>query len=65
MSSLTTTYAYAISRRTFKYKRFFTVFALITMLFNAGMIPGYIVVTQLLQSEIPLRIDYTNVAFSI
>ena len=46
---MTTTYAYAISRRTFKYKRFFTVFALITMLFNAGMIPGYIVVTQLLR----------------
>ena len=45
---MTTTYAYAISRRTFKYKRFFTVFALITMLFKAGMIPGYIVVTQLL-----------------
>jgi len=40
---MTTTYAYAISRRTFKYKRFFTVFALITMLFNAGMIPGYII----------------------
>ncbi|KXT78959.1 carbohydrate ABC transporter permease [Streptococcus sp. DD13] len=45
---ITTTYAYAISRRTFKYKRFFTVFALITMLFNAGLVPGYIVVTQLL-----------------
>ncbi len=45
---ITTTYAYAISRTTFKYRKFFTVFALLSMLFNAGLVPGYIVVTQLL-----------------
>ena len=45
---ITTTYAYAISRRTFKYRNFFTVFALLSMLFSAGMVPGYIVTTQLL-----------------
>ncbi len=40
--SITTTYAYAISRSTFKYRKFFTIFALLSMLFNAGLIP-YIV----------------------
>lgn len=46
---ITTTYAYAISRRTFKFRRFFTVFSLLSMLFSAGLVPGYIVTTQLLQ----------------
>ena len=44
----TTTYAYAISRRSFKFKRFFTLFAMASMLFQAGMIPTYIVMTNLL-----------------
>ncbi|MBF0779560.1 MULTISPECIES: carbohydrate ABC transporter permease [unclassified Granulicatella] len=44
----TTTYAYAISRSTFKYRRFFTIFMLIQMLFSAGVIPTYIVVTTFL-----------------
>ncbi|WP_390409723.1 carbohydrate ABC transporter permease [Lacticaseibacillus jixiensis] len=42
------TYAYAISRRDFDYKKFFTIFALISMLFTPGMVPHYLVVTQLL-----------------
>lgn len=42
------TYAYAISRNEFRYRRFFTVFALISMLFAPGMIPTYLVVTQML-----------------
>lgn len=46
---ITTTYAYALSRTTFKYRRFFTIFALLSMLFNAGLVPGYIVVARLLQ----------------
>lgn len=41
-------YAYAISRKSFGYRRFFSLFAIFTMLFNGGMIPTYIVVTQLL-----------------
>ncbi len=44
----TSTYAYAISRPTFQYRRFFTIFALITMLFSAGMVPNYIVMTNML-----------------
>jgi ABC-type sugar transport system, permease component len=41
-------YAYAVSRKSFAYRRFFSLFAVFTMLFNGGMIPTYIVVTQLL-----------------
>ncbi|WP_225046898.1 carbohydrate ABC transporter permease [Lacticaseibacillus kribbianus] len=47
-STFTSTYAYAISRRDFDYKKFFTVFALISMLFTPGMVPNYLVVTQML-----------------
>ncbi|MCM3175055.1 carbohydrate ABC transporter permease [Paenibacillus sp. MER 99-2] len=42
-------YAYAISRKSFRYRRFFSIFAILTMLFNGGMIPTYMVVSQLLQ----------------
>ncbi|MDO7908173.1 carbohydrate ABC transporter permease [Paenibacillus sp. JX-17] len=41
-------YAYAISRKSFRYRRFFSIFAILTMLFNGGIIPTYMVVTQLL-----------------
>ncbi len=41
-------YAYAISRKNFRYRRFFSIFAILTMLFNGGMIPTYMVVAQLL-----------------
>ncbi|MGT2808385.1 carbohydrate ABC transporter permease [Streptococcus iniae] len=44
----TTLYAYAISRRSFKYRRFFTMMALVTMLFSAGVIPTYIIMTTFL-----------------
>lgn len=44
----TTLYAYAISRKDFKYRRFFTLIALVTMLFGAGVIPTYIVMTSFL-----------------
>lgn len=44
----TTLYAYAISRSSFKYRRFFTLMALFTMLFSAGVIPTYIVMTSFL-----------------
>lgn len=47
-TTFTSIYAYAISRPNFKFRRFFTVLLLITMLFSAGMVPNYIVVTQLL-----------------
>lgn len=47
--TFTSTYAYAVSRPSFKYRRFFTVMALITMLFSPGMVPNYIVMTNMLQ----------------
>ena len=46
---MTTAYAYAISRKTFRHRRFFTLFALASMLFSAGMVPSYIVMTSLLK----------------
>lgn len=47
-TTVSSTYAYAISRPNFKYRRFFTLFILSSMLFSSGLVPGYIVVTQLL-----------------
>lgn len=41
-------FSYAISRRSFKYRNFFAFLAFFTMLFNGGLVPTYIVVTQLL-----------------
>ena len=41
-------YSYAISRRNFRYRRFFSIFAILTMLFNGGIIPTYMIVAQLL-----------------
>ncbi|WNR44531.1 carbohydrate ABC transporter permease [Paenibacillus roseipurpureus] len=45
---VTSLYAYAISRKDFKYGRFFTGYAAITMLFNGGLVPWYLVCTKLL-----------------
>lgn len=42
------TYAYAISRKSFRYRNFFSFVALFTMLFNGGMVPTYMVLTQVL-----------------
>lgn len=47
-TSLTSVYAYAISRPNFKFRKAFTLVLLVTMLFSAGMVPNYIVMTQLL-----------------
>ncbi|BBH22725.1 ABC transporter permease [Paenibacillus baekrokdamisoli] len=41
-------YAYAISRPTFRYRGFFSFIAFFTMLFNGGLVPTYIVTTQVL-----------------
>ncbi|OXM14905.1 carbohydrate ABC transporter permease [Paenibacillus herberti] len=41
-------YAYGISRKNFQYRKFFNFFAFFTMLFNGGLVPTYIVVTQML-----------------
>lgn len=49
--AFTSTYAYAISRSNFKYRKFFTIFALMSMLFSPGMVPSYIVVSTMLHMK--------------
>ncbi|MBM7563408.1 carbohydrate ABC transporter permease [Paenibacillus sacheonensis] len=44
-------FAYAISRKGFKYRNFFSFLAFFTMLFNGGLVPSYIVTTRLLGLE--------------
>jgi len=41
-------YAYPLSRKEFSGKKFFTFFAFFTMLFSGGLVPWYIVCTQIL-----------------
>lgn len=48
-STATSLYAYAISLSNFPFRRFFTIFCLITMLFSPGMVANYLVMTNLLQ----------------
>ncbi|NGP46606.1 carbohydrate ABC transporter permease [Bacillaceae bacterium SIJ1] len=45
---LISTFSYAISRRDFKYRNFFSFLAFFTMLFNGGLVPTYIVISQFL-----------------
>jgi putative aldouronate transport system permease protein len=45
---ITSLFSYAISRPEFRYRRFFSVIALLPLLFNAGIVPSYIVTTQFL-----------------
>lgn len=41
-------YSYALFRRDFKYRRFFTFFSFFTMLFGGGLVPTYMVCKQML-----------------
>ena len=43
-----TSYAYALSRKSFGYKKFFTKLIFIPMLFSGGMVASYLVVTRFL-----------------
>lgn len=45
---LTATYAYALSRKNYAYKKFFTKLAMIPMLFSGGLVASYMVMTQVL-----------------
>ena len=45
--TVTSTYAYALSRPYFIFRRFFLFIILVTMLVGAGMVPSYIVMTSL------------------
>lgn len=47
-SVLMSTYAYVLSRKNFRYVKFFTVVALIPMLFSGGMVTNYLIMTTLL-----------------
>ena len=44
---LTTTYAYALSKQHLKGRKFFIGIAVFTMFFNGGLIPNYILISQL------------------
>ncbi|MGE5551742.1 MAG: carbohydrate ABC transporter permease [Bacteroidota bacterium] len=44
-------FAYPISRKEFKFRRFFTFFALFTMIFKAGMVPWYFVCVKFLHIQ--------------
>ena len=46
--AVTTLYSYALFRRDFKYRRFFTFFNFFTMLFGGGLVPTYVVCKQFL-----------------
>ncbi|MDO4431701.1 MAG: carbohydrate ABC transporter permease [Aerococcaceae bacterium] len=46
--TFTSTYAYALSRVDFAFRKFFLVIMLVTMLVGAGLVPNYIVMTNLL-----------------
>lgn len=45
---LTGSFAYALSRSTYAYKKFFTVLITVPMLFSGGMIANYLIVTKVL-----------------
>lgn len=47
-STMTSLYAYVISRSNFPFRKFFTIFALITMLFTSGMVATYLIVSNML-----------------
>lgn len=45
--SLTTTMGYALSRKSYKFRGFFTIYVFIPMLFHGGLVSTYVVNTQL------------------
>lgn len=65
---LTGTYAYALSRKTYAFKKFFTTVITIPMLFSGGMIANYLIVTKVLMLKdtiwaliLPLCLNTYNV----
>ena len=48
---LTMLYAYPISRKSFKYRNFFSFFMFFTMLFQGGLVPWYILYTKYLHLQ--------------
>jgi putative aldouronate transport system permease protein len=65
---LTALYAYPLSRKEFKYKKFFTYFIFFTMLFTGGLVPWYIVcikVVKIQDSYAALILPYLMNAFNV
>lgn len=65
---LTGTYAYALSRKTYAFKKFFTTIITIPMLFSGGMIANYLIMTKVLMLKdsvwaliLPLCLNTFNV----
>ena len=65
---LTGTYAYALSRKTYAFKKFFTTVITIPMLFSGGMVANYLIVTKVLMLKdsiwaliLPLCLNTFNV----
>lgn len=65
---LTGTYAYALSRKTYAYRKFFTKVITIPMMFFGGMIANYLIVTKVLMLKdtiwaliLPLALNSFNV----
>ena len=65
---LMSTYAYAISRKSYKYRSFFTKLATIPMLFSGGMVSSYLINTRLLMLKntiwaliLPLAVNTFNI----
>jgi putative aldouronate transport system permease protein len=65
---LTMMFAYPISRKTFKYRNFFSFYIFFTMLFQGGLVPWYILYTRYLRLEdnpialiLPLLVPAFNV----
>ena len=49
--ALTTTMGYALSRKSYKLKKFFTVYIFIPMLFSGGLVSTYVINTQVLMLQ--------------
>ncbi|GMQ59040.1 carbohydrate ABC transporter permease [Vallitalea sediminicola] len=49
--TVTAFYAYALSRKCFRYKSFFNYMAFFTMLFSGGLVPTYLVVTRVMKLQ--------------
>lgn len=65
---LTGTYAYALSRKTYAFRKFFTIVITIPMLFSGGMVANYLIVTKVLSLKdsvwaliLPLCLNSFNV----
>lgn len=57
-------YAYPLSRKDFKFKGFFTFISFFTMLFGAGLVPSYVLITQVLNLNNTLWVLFLPMGFS-